>query len=131
MLRVCGGSRMTSRPAIRMAPPLASRKPAIMRSVVVLPQPEGPSSTTNSPSATSSDRSSTASVSPKRLVTPERLSAATSDHLGQADEPVGQYQGRADQKDLQGRHGGHGRVDLPLEILQDRDRQSGLARRDQ
>ena len=38
-----------------------------MRSVVVLPQPEGPSSTTNLPSSSSSDESRTAMKSPKRL----------------------------------------------------------------
>jgi hypothetical protein len=41
-------------------------RPAIRRSVVVLPAPVGPSSTTNSPSATVSDRSlMTAVTSPK------------------------------------------------------------------
>src|SRR5437899_1580440 len=39
------------------------------RNVVVLPAPVGPSRTTNSPSATRSDRSRTASISPKRLLT--------------------------------------------------------------
>ena len=39
---------------MRASPPLGSTNPAIIRKVVVLPQPEGPSSTTNSPSATSS-----------------------------------------------------------------------------
>jgi hypothetical protein len=37
---------------MRIAPPLLSSRPAIMRSVVDFPQPEGPTSTTNSPSAT-------------------------------------------------------------------------------
>src|ERR1051326_7627196 len=61
---------------MRTAPALASMKPAIMRKVVVLPQPEGPSSTTNSPSATSSDRSSTASTSANFLLMFLRCSAA-------------------------------------------------------
>src|SRR5919112_4219736 len=46
-----------------------------MRSVVVLPHPEGPSREKNSPSWTSSVRSSTATNSPKRLVTPESSTA--------------------------------------------------------
>ena len=37
-------------PSISMVPAVGSMKPAIMRRVVVLPQPEGPSSETNSPS---------------------------------------------------------------------------------
>ena len=45
----------------------ASRGPATRRSVVVLPAPLGPSSTMNSPAATSSVRSRTACTSPKRL----------------------------------------------------------------
>jgi len=49
---------MTTRPV------LASMKPAIIRSVVVLPQPDGPSSATSSPSATSSETPATATVLP-------------------------------------------------------------------
>ncbi len=48
-------------------------KPAIMRSDVVLPQPDGPSMVKNSPSAMSRSISVTAVKSPKRLVTPSRL----------------------------------------------------------
>ena len=43
---------VTSRPAIRMRPSLGSSRPAIMRKVVVLPQPEGPSSVTSVPAST-------------------------------------------------------------------------------
>ena len=43
---------VTSRPAIRMRPSLGSSRPAIMRKVVVLPQPEGPSSVTSVPVST-------------------------------------------------------------------------------
>src|SRR4249920_1501143 len=52
-------------------------RPAIVRSVVVLPAPVGPSRTINSPSAISRDRSWTARTSPKRLVMPESLTSAT------------------------------------------------------
>ena len=48
----------------------ASRSPASMRSSVVLPQPEGPSSAKNSPSKMSSDTPSTAATPEKRLLTP-------------------------------------------------------------
>src|SRR5437588_1460110 len=42
----------TTRPAMLMAPPVGCSSPAMQRSVVVLPQPEGPSSTTISPAGT-------------------------------------------------------------------------------
>jgi len=55
MLRLLVGSAVTSRPSIRMRPPVGSIRPATMRSTVVLPQPEGPSSEMNSPSLTDSE----------------------------------------------------------------------------
>ena len=48
-------------------PSVGSSNPAIMRIVVVLPQPDGPRSVMNSPSAISSETSSTATTSPKVL----------------------------------------------------------------
>src|SRR5258708_16618825 len=50
-----------------MRPEVGSSSPAIMRSVVVLPQPEGPSMTKNSPSPTTKLDSRTATKSPKAL----------------------------------------------------------------
>src|SRR5246127_1040450 len=50
-----------------MRPELGCSKPAISRSVVVLPQPEGPSSEKNSPLATDRSMQSTAVCSPNRL----------------------------------------------------------------
>src|SRR6185312_8907065 len=47
-------------PPIAIVPVLGCSRPATQRSVVVLPQPEGPSSTTISPAATSKLTSSTA-----------------------------------------------------------------------
>src|SRR3954464_7024086 len=65
----------TMRSPMRMLPPLGSSSPAIMRKVVVLPQPEGPSSVSNSPSAAVSVAPSTAAKAPKLF---ERLSSAMS-----------------------------------------------------
>ena len=48
---------------------MMSSSPAIMRRAVVLPQPDGPSRTMNSPSVISRSRSSTATTSSNRLVT--------------------------------------------------------------
>ena len=46
-----GSRSLTTRPSMRISPAVGSSKPAIMRSVVVLPQPDGPTNTTNSPSS--------------------------------------------------------------------------------
>ena len=44
------GTFVTRWPSIRISPPLTCSRPAMMRSSVDLPQPEGPTNTTNSPS---------------------------------------------------------------------------------
>jgi hypothetical protein len=56
-------------PAMMTSPEVARSSPAIMRSVVVLPQPEGPRRQTTSPGATDRSASLTAVKSPKLLVT--------------------------------------------------------------
>src|ERR1043165_256134 len=66
MLRARGGTctprsgAATSSPPIEMLPPVGCSRPAMQRNVVVLPQPDGPSSTTISPAATRKLTSSTA-----------------------------------------------------------------------
>src|SRR6188474_1902686 len=55
-----------------MAPAVGVSRPAIIRRVVVLPQPDGPSSAKNDPDGTVRSRSSTATNEPNRLVTPLR-----------------------------------------------------------
>jgi hypothetical protein len=47
----CGPAAASRRPSISTCPPLGSMSPAIMRSTVVLPQPDGPSRAMNSPEA--------------------------------------------------------------------------------
>lgn len=54
----------TSSPASSIKPLVGSSKPAIIRSVVVLPEPEGPSIVKNSPGATSRSIPATATTSP-------------------------------------------------------------------
>ena len=51
---------VTSAPPITTRPLVTASRPATIRSVVVLPQPEGPSSVTSSAGATVNDTSSTA-----------------------------------------------------------------------
>src|SRR5690242_21843167 len=70
-----GGRLPTDRPARWISPPSGERKPAIRLSVVVLPQPLGPSRVTNSPGATVRSMASTAVVAPKRLASPRSCSA--------------------------------------------------------
>ena len=75
-LRLNGGTVATGSPSSRTSPSVGCSKPAIMRSVVVLPQPDGPSSEKNSPSAIVRSRSSTAVAAPKRFVTPSKRTAS-------------------------------------------------------
>ena len=69
MSRSRGGMWFTTRSPMVSMPSEISSSPAIMRSAVDLPQPDGPSRTMNSPSSTSRERRSTATTSPNRLVT--------------------------------------------------------------
>src|SRR5437870_2623001 len=52
MSRSLGGRSFTTRSPMVISPPVISSSPATIRSVVDLPQPEGPTSTTNSLSRT-------------------------------------------------------------------------------
>src|SRR5919204_200311 len=65
-----GRTRVTSSPCRTMRPASGTSKPAIIRRLVVLPQPLGPSSEKNSPSAIESDTSCTAATRPNPLLTP-------------------------------------------------------------
>ncbi len=49
MLRCCGGRSLARTPPIIRSPEVIVSSPASMRSKVDLPQPDGPTSTTNSP----------------------------------------------------------------------------------
>ena len=50
MSRSFDSTSLTTLPSIAIVPPVISSRPASIRSSVDLPQPEGPTSTTNSPS---------------------------------------------------------------------------------
>ena len=65
MSRRRGARSVTSASPIEIAPSVTSSSPAIMRSSVDFPQPEGPTRTRNSPSAISSEMSSTATTPPR------------------------------------------------------------------
>ena len=67
MGRLLGGRVTMSSPSRTTRPEVVSSKPATMRSVVVLPQPEGPRRVMNSPGAMSRLMRSTAVTSLPRL----------------------------------------------------------------
>src|SRR5471032_1816726 len=78
MSRSFGATLLTTRVPIRTSPPEISSSPAIMRSRVDLPQPEGPTSTQNSPFAISMSTPWTTGVEPNDLCTPFKVTAAIS-----------------------------------------------------
>ena len=63
-----GGKSVTFLPVKKICPDVTSSRPPIMRSVVVLPQPLGPSMATNSPCSISALKSITAFVSPANVL---------------------------------------------------------------
>src|SRR5688500_14847012 len=82
-----GARSVTSRSPIQTRPSVASSRPAIRRSSVDLPQPDGPTRTRNSPSSIRRETSSTATTSPpKAFVTSSRTISANADELLPADE---------------------------------------------
>src|SRR5262249_51459146 len=75
MLRRFGGCASIGSPLSRMLPSLGGSNPAMQRKVVVLPQPLGPNSETNSPDATLKDSGPTTDWAVKRLVSLRTLSS--------------------------------------------------------
>src|SRR5262245_40255666 len=76
MSRSFGATLFTTRPPMRISPAEISSSPAIMRSSVDLPQPDGPTSTQNSPSAIDTSTPCTTWVEPNDLRTALRSTAA-------------------------------------------------------
>src|SRR5215831_6763881 len=68
MSRSLGGRSFTTRPPIEMVPEVTSSSPAIDRSAVDFPHPDGPTSTMNSPSFTARLRSSSAFTPPAKTL---------------------------------------------------------------
>src|SRR3954449_5635165 len=87
MSRSGGATSLTISPPIRTSPALARSRPAAIRRTVVFPDPEGPTRTRNSPSATSRSRSSTATVPPANaLRRPRNSSSAISAAVPSRDQ---------------------------------------------
>src|SRR5690349_8621663 len=65
--RARGGTSLTTSRPITISPDVGFSRPAMIRRNVVLPQPDGPGSTKNSPSCTARQMPSTATTSPNCL----------------------------------------------------------------
>src|SRR6185369_9726562 len=74
--RLLGPIPRMSLPPMRTWPSEGSRKPEMVRRIVVLPQPEGPRKLKNSPFSIFSVADLTAAKSPKRMVTPSSSTSA-------------------------------------------------------
>ena len=73
-----GSISFTRRPSMKISPAVGSSRPAIMRRVVVLPHPEGPTRTRNSSASMERSRSFTASMSrPNTFLSPLSSICAT------------------------------------------------------
>src|SRR5579864_7089962 len=83
-----GGTWVTSLPSMTMRPWSGVSNPAISRSSVVLPQPDGPSSANNSPSSTDSDTPSTAAIAPNFLPTASISKSAIASRSAAGLDPV-------------------------------------------
>ncbi len=76
MSRSIGATSLTTRPPMLISPELTVSSPAIIARRVDLPQPDGPTRTTNSPGSTSRSMSFSTSSGPNRLLTLRMLSDA-------------------------------------------------------
>src|SRR6266545_1653985 len=73
-----GERSFTTRPSTLISPDVGSSRPARIRRAVVFPEPDGPTSTTNSPSPISNETSSSASTWPNRFDTRSNSTTAIS-----------------------------------------------------
>src|SRR4029450_6873011 len=71
-----GRTSLTSLPSISIVPLSMSSRPAMVLSSVDLPQPDGPTSTANSPEDTLRSMPRSTSTGPKRLCNPWMVSSA-------------------------------------------------------
>ena len=93
MSRCLGGTWLTTRSPMAISPPEMFSSPAIMRSSVDLPQPDGPTSTVNELSGMSMLTPCSTSTSPKRFLTDRIDTLAIRDpraaHHGNVDHTPG------------------------------------------
>src|SRR5438132_3671573 len=94
MSRAEAGSAVTSSPSSKMRPEVGNSRPAIMRSVVVLPQPDGPRMTKNEPWSTVKSTPLTAVNAPNDLATLSSLISAMALIRKVADDHKSQRSGQ-------------------------------------
>src|SRR4030095_16047409 len=104
MPRLAGGTTSTVRSSISTCPAVCSSSPAMTRSNVDLPQPEGPTNTTNSPSEMSRSTPLMASKSPNDLRTLCSFNDPTSGSSLQIDCPAFAHAAIGRQHDLERIH---------------------------
>src|ERR1043166_5567827 len=139
MLRRSGGIRTDAEEITfcptRISPPSGWRNPASSLSVVVLPQPEGPSSETNSPSPISRSRPSTAAASPNFFVsffraTVAKLSSAAGEEVPAGEPLHGKNNQERHRKEQDAEHGDCADLSFFLEV-EDDDRDDLRNRREE
>src|SRR5258708_20950112 len=86
MSRSIGGTSLTIVSSIRISPEVMASRPAIMRKVVVLPQPDGPTNTTNSLSWMCRSTSFTTCVVSNFLLSLRTMTSAMTLSLDRAGE---------------------------------------------
>src|SRR4029077_1784 len=108
MSRSFGATSLTTLSPMRSVPALISSRPAIIRRLVVFPQPDGPTRTMNSPSPISRLRSFTAWKSPYIFWTFSNVTVAMAqpplpaDHRGPMHPAAEAERGRAPYEDGSG-----------------------------
>src|SRR3954470_6428020 len=88
MSRSFGARSLTTRPPIEIVPALTSSRPAIIRSAVDLPHPDGPTSTISSWSLTSRLRCSMTETSPYRFATSVKVTPDMGEIVAEAGRPL-------------------------------------------
>src|SRR3954454_19781557 len=110
MPRSPGSTSLTGLPPMAISPPETSSRPAIIRSSVDLPQPEGPTNTMNSPSSTVRLAPWMVSNAPNRLTTLVRETPAMPRSLlDRAGGDAGNEMTLQDDEDDEHRRGEHHR----------------------
>src|SRR5918996_3835722 len=92
MSRVYAGRSVMSSPSRRMRPSVGRSSPAIIRSIVVLPHPDGPRKEISFPGGSSRSTPSTAITSSNRLTSPSSLSPPRASTFAPVDRSLGKDQ---------------------------------------
>src|SRR5437763_9680127 len=117
-----GGSRIprsgddTTLPAMLISPPVGCSSPATQRNVVVLPQPEGPSSATISPAATVKLTPSTAGAPAAKILRKRSTRSSADMQLAPITSPRKAGRGRRLRRAPK-KHDGHSLLPVPVGLV--------------